>query len=190
MLVRRFSAAFCAAVTLVALPVAVASADDWGTGTSNTGAHPDSDPHTYCYNANIAEGAKPNISSAQWDSMDPTAVNVDYNSTCDYSSSSETDVVWFTGNLAEGVRGSARCEDFDTYCDQFYVTLDLAELNEGSNDEFDQTKTACHELGHTGGLTHAATGNDCMDSGEVPNTNLQWHRYNDHHKAHLTNWFN
>jgi len=190
MVLKRTLGVALGALAVVAASAVGAAADDWGTNTSNTGAHPDSDPHTYCYNANIADGAKPNISSAEWDSMDPTAVNVDYNATCDYSSSSETDVVWFTGDLPDGVRGRTYCEDFDTYCDQNYVTLDLAELNEGSNDEFDQTKTACHELGHTAGLTHHADGNDCMDSGEVPNTNLQWHRYNDHHKSHLTSWFN
>jgi len=177
-------------VTLVIVgSSAAASADDWGTSTRETGAHPDSDPHTYCYTDDIAEGAKPNISSAEWDSMDPTAVNVDYDSSCDFAGSTETDVVWFTDNLSDA-RGAWLCEDFDNHCDQFYAWLDLAELNNGSHDEFDQTKTACHELGHTAGLTHSSDGNDCMRNGEVPNTELKWHRYNDHHRNHLTDWFN
>ena len=80
------------------------------------------------------------MSDAEWDAMDPTAVNVDYNSTCDLSSSTETDVVWREGDLAGSRLGETYCEDFDTYCDQFYVTLDLPRIAVGSEDEIDETE--------------------------------------------------
>ncbi|NUT35333.1 MAG: hypothetical protein HOV79_19950 [Hamadaea sp.] len=179
-----------ASAVILAGTAAVALADEWGTGTSNTGAHPDSDPHTYCYSSSVGSDARPNIEAAEWDALDPTAVNVDYNSSCDLSSSTETDVVWRQANLAAGVSGSTYCEDFDTYCDQFYVTLDMAQIAVGSEDEIDETQTACHELGHSAGLTHGGS-TDCMiNSPDTPPTALQFRRYNDHHKSHLTAWFN
>lgn len=168
-----------------------ASADPWGTNTTDTGAHPDSDPHTYCYSSSVGSDAQPNMSDAEWDAMDPTAVNVDYNSTCDLSSSTETDVVWREGDLAGSRLGETYCEDFDTYCDQSYATLDLPRIAVGSEDEIDETMVACHELGHTGGLTHGGSSTDCMaDRGETPPTALQYRRYGGHHKDHFTDWFN
>lgn len=89
----------------------------------------------------------------------PTDATTSFTSSCDLSGWAETDVVWFDGNLQSGVRGQAVCEDFDgNYCDQYYVTLDPAQLNIGGNDDADTTKTACHELGHTVGLTHGDGG--------------------------------
>lgn len=165
-------------------------ADPWGNQTSDTGAHPDSDPHTYCYyESQLDDDARNNIYSAEWDAMDPTAVNVDYQSSCDFSGDTETDVVWFTGPLGGTKRGEAFCEDFDTYCDQYYVTLDMTVIAVGSNDEQDETKTACHELGHTAGLSHSS--NDCLITGERPSSAMQWERYSPHHRDdHLTPWFN
>lgn len=167
-----------------------AQADPWGTNTSDTGAHPDSDPHTYCLGPVDVEELSANIASAEWDALDPTEANVDYQTTCDLSSNTETDVVWTSGALSGNTRGVAYCEDFDTYCDQFYVKLDIAEINEDTNDEADQTKTACHELGHTAGLTHTAQYGDCMISGERPSLDVKWARYAPHHKdPHIADWF-
>ena len=92
-------------------------------------------------------------------------------------------------------RGKAPCEDYDNgYCDQYYVTLDPAQINVGSNDDADTDKTVCHELGHTVGLTHGSGGgdggtDDCMISGERPSTNSQYERYSSHHKEHINAWF-
>jgi hypothetical protein len=177
----------CAIVLLGASVAAVA--DEWGTGDSSTGAHPDADPHGFCYSSSVGADARENISAAEWNAMDPTAVNVNFDSTCNLSGSGETDVVWRVGNLAPGVSGSTYCEDFDTYCDQFYSTLDMAQIAVGSEDEIDETQTACHELGHTGGLSHGGS-TDCMiNSADTPPTDLQFRRYNQHHKDHLAAWF-
>ena len=74
------------------------------------------------------------------------------------------------------------------------ATLDPAEINVGSNDEADTDKTVCHELGHTLGLTHGPGGgdggaDDCMISGERPNTHIKYERFSTHHKEHINDWF-
>jgi hypothetical protein len=120
---------------------------------------------------------------------------VEFKSTCKLTGDGETDTVWFDADLPGGQRGQVFCEDFDNnLCDQFYVTLDPTELNIGSNDEADTTKTSCHELGHSVGLSHGAGGgnggaDDCMMSGERPNLNSQYERYSLHHKEHINDWF-
>ena len=131
-----------------------------------------------------------------YDALDaPTDAQVEFKSTCKLTGDGETDTVWFDADLPGGQRGQVFCEDFDNnLCDQFYVTLDPTELNIGSNDEADTTKTSCHELGHSVGLSHGAGGgnggaDDCMMSGERPNLNSQYERYSLHHKEHINDWF-
>lgn len=173
---------------------ASAHADEWGDTESNpidgTGPRPDRSSHTYCFEP-MNTSVHDNIVNAENNALDAeTQVTVAYQSSCDYSSGTETDVVWDTADLSGTVRGRAWCEDWDDgLCDQSYVELDVAELNEGSNDEVDTTKTACHELGHTVGLTHHSSGYGCLISGEVPSTDLMWRRYVDHHKGHINDWF-
>jgi hypothetical protein len=178
---------------LTALP---ATADPWGTNTSNTGAHPDGGSHTWCWGSGFDTALRDNVNSSMNNALGgPTDANVAFQSSCNLSGTSETDVVWFDGNLPAGIRGQTFCEDFDGgNCDQNYITLDPAEINIGSNDEADTTKTACHELGHSVGLTHGSgggdgTANDCMYSGERPNLNLQYERYSAHHRGHINAWF-
>lgn len=167
-----------------------AAADPWGTNTSNTGAHPDADPHGFCYSSSVGSDIKSGIREAEWSAMDPTQVNVNYDSSCKLSGSGETDVVWRQGNLRSGVSGQTYCEDFDGHCDQYYLTLDRGEINRGSHDEIDEAQTACHELGHSGGLTHGGSSADCMiNSGATPPTAVRYRRYGGHHTNHLNNWF-
>jgi hypothetical protein len=170
-----------------------AAADEWGDMTDEVngiGAHPDSDPHTYCYTWSVPGGLRTNIDAAMWNAMDPTAVNVNGPQTCDYASDTETDIVWWEGDLYEAT-GVTYCEDWDTYCDQSYSTLDLSAINVGTDDEIDQTQTACHEAGHSAGLKHGGSSADCMiNSGDNPPTALQYRRYGSHHRDHLESWFN
>ena len=113
-----------------------------------------------------------------------------FQATCDVV---HDDIIWLDGNLPDGVRGQAPCiiwisHDPDV-CDSYDIVLDPAELNEGSNDELDTTKTACHEVGHTVGLSHSPTGDDCMRSGEIPSTDVKWRKYNSHHVGHINNYY-
>lgn len=169
-----------------------ALADPWGTGTQDTGDHPDADPHTFCFHSSVRSDARANIESAEWNALDPTSVNVDFNSTCDLKGRTETDVVWRQADLPNRRdQGETRCEDYDgQYCDQFYSAIDMSRAAVGDLDEIDETMTACHELGHTVGLTHGGSSTDCMAvRGETPPTAMQFRRYGPHHRDHLDRWF-
>ena len=173
-----------------------ADADEWGSQDENTGAHPDPDPHTYCFSSSVPASSdlRENIGYAEWNAMDPTGVNVNGPESCDLSSGTETDVVWRQVNLANNTLAETPCEDYDgSYCDQYYINMDLPEINEGNNDERDQTITACHELGHSGGLSHGSTQNDCMENVSTinPPADIKYRRYSSHHiNDHLNPWFN
>lgn len=173
----------------------VAAADEWGDSESNpidgTGPHPDGGDHNYCFQP-MDDSAIDNIISSENALNDTTDAMVWFETSCDYNIGAETDVVWDTVDLSGDKRGTSYCNDWDSneHCDQIYVELDVAKLNEGTNDEMDTTKTACHELGHSVGLTHHSSGYGCMILGEVPSTDLQWRRYVAHHKGdHINDWF-
>lgn len=180
-------------VPVLASPV---GADVWGTATSDTGAHPDGSTHNYCWSRGFDVNLRDNVDKIFKNALDgPTDATAKYKSRCKFSGSGETDVVWNDLDLPGPIRGTTFCEDYDDgYCDQFYVTIDPAEINKGSNDEADLDKTICHELGHTVGLTHGSGGgdggaDDCMISAERPNTNVQYERYSGHHRGHINAWF-
>lgn len=173
-----------------------ASADDWGSQSSDTGAHPDGSTHNYCWGGGFDTNLRDNVDNMFAEALDgPTDATAEFKSTCKFSGSGETDVVWFDEDLPGRIRGKVVCEDYDgDYCDQFYATLDPAEINMGSNDEADTDKTVCHELGHTLGLTHGPGGgdggaDDCMISGERPNTHIKYELFSTHHKEHINDWF-
>lgn len=180
-----------ALIPLTFLPAA--QADEWGDQDSSTGAHPDEDPHSYCYASSVPSGLRDQIYNAQWNALDPTEVNVDYHSTCTLSGSSETDVYWREENLS-GLYGKAPCNDYETFsnqCDQYHVTLDRAAIDVGTDDGIHRTIVACHELGHTAGLSHR-DGN-CMraTTPDNPPTELKYRRYDPYHHIpdHINPWF-
>lgn len=171
-------------------------ADPWGTQNATTAAHPDEDPHTYCVEGSISAALAPNISEAEWQAADPTEVNVNGPVSCQYDGAQETDVVWREGSTG-GSLGYTNCDDYESgnsQCDQNYVTLNLGVINQGIEDDIDQSITTCHELGHTLGLSHglSADQDDCMrnvNTDDPPN-NVKWRRYGAHHiNAHINPWF-
>ncbi len=174
-----------------------AEADPWGDSDNSvdgTGPHPDGSSHSFCYTSTItsASGIAPNIVDAEYDALEgPAVTNVTYHSVCDPIGSTETDVVWRRDNLGGSTTGSTTCDDFNNgICDQAYITLDQAQIHVGGEDEIDETQTACHELGHTGGLTHGSVDSDCMiNSADTPPTGLQYRRYGTHHRGHIDSWF-
>ncbi len=178
------------------IPASPLSADAWGTGSADTGAHPDGSSHNWCWGSGFDFALQDNVNSSMYYALDsPTEASVEFKANCKMSGDGETDVVWFDANLPSGTRGMAFCEDYDgDVCDQYYVSLDPDEINIGTEDEADTTKTSCHELGHTVGLTHGSGGgdgtvDDCLYSGERPNNNIQYERYSTHHKGHINDWF-
>lgn len=138
----------------------------------------------------LGAGIHLSISEAEYDALAPTHATVEYQSTCDTSSTTETDVRWLQGNL-NGPTGTAPCANYSTtsgHCDRYDVTIDMGAVNDGGHDEKDQTQTACHELGHTVGLSHSPI--DCMMSGEPDLDNPLYFRYGPHHREdHINVWF-
>jgi len=180
--------------SLLVIIAAPAIADPWGTETTDTGAHPDANPHGYCFSSSVGPDAKPNMTDAEDNALEPTNANVTFDSSCNLSGTGETDVVWRVGDLAPGVLGHNYCEDFDgSYCDQYYNTLDMTEIAIGIDDEIDETSIACHELGHSVGLTHGGGSDDCMvgRASHDPPTELKYRRYGSGHHIpdHINAWF-
>lgn len=111
------------------------------------------------------------------------------------------DVEWTTGTLV-GKRGIAPCVDYHSdgvTCNRYLVTLDVNNLAHdpyGSGFNQQVGKTACHENGHTMGLSHyksetlpnppVPNEHDCMISGAV-NGEGRWLVYATHHKNHINN---
>jgi hypothetical protein len=193
--------ATCSAMVTLATP-AISRADPWGVQSSSTGAHPDGSTHGWCYGPGFDAALQDNAQNSFANALDaPTDAGVTFYSTCDTTDPLQTDVRWLDADLPAGTRGKAPCVKYlgDGNCDRYDVTLDPVEINIGSNDEADTTKTTCHELGHSVGLTHGAGGgdgaggdpDDCMISGERPNSNLQYERYGTAHHVgvHINGWF-
>lgn len=183
-----------AAMTVAALCLALAapvSADEWGSQDADTGAHPDGGDHTFCYGFSLPVSLEPNVDQAEYNALEAdTDADVAFNASCDLSGEPQTDVRWLEGDLP-GSRGSAPCAIYHfspVHCDRYNATIDLAEVNVGANDEWDQNKTACHELGHTVGLSHG--NGDCMIGGERPDLTDTWVTYGPHHtNDHINTWF-
>lgn len=183
--VGRAPGALFAAILFAMVAASPVLADPFGTWTPDTGPFADGVGHTYCWGSGFDAALKDNADAAMVNLDAQTEMFDSFQATCNAVS---TDIFWFDANLPDGARGGTRCVTWITYgvvCDSFDIYLDPAEINIGSDDELDTTKTACHEVGHSTGLSHALTGDDCMISGEMPSTNVQWRRYNAHHVSHI-----
>src|SRR5690606_29168097 len=125
-----------------------------------------------------------------------TAVTRVYHSSC----RAGTDVRWTQGPIPNAY-GEARCvlRNANDYCDRYLLTLNDNIINQSEFPAAQRRKTACHEVGHTGGVRHYSNsdfpGNDtahsCLRSGAVPAASQAWHtRYGAHHRtAHINPWF-
>lgn len=185
---RHLSIALSLLSLAVSAGVPRAWADPFGTDNDGVGPFADTYLHTYCWDVNFNEGLKDNATAAMNKALDAQTVMVDqYEVNCD----GETDIRWFDATLDGNVRGTYRCVTYAAsgICAAAYIHLDPLELNEGANDEYDTTKTACHEVGHSVGLQHGDAKSDCMRNGEIPDTSVQWRRYSSHHVEHIDGYY-
>jgi hypothetical protein len=180
-----------------------AAADPWGDSESNqidgTGAHPDAGTHSWCLLAIPASTGDQRYNAirhamTQSIGADTQAVN-EFHSSCDASGEFRTDTAWRDDYIGGGTRGQTGCIHWapaSGHCDQSLVQIDSITISEGSNDYEDMQKTACHEAGHTVGLTHHTeriSSWGCMINGEIPSTSSTWRYYGQHHKDHINAWF-
>lgn len=173
-------------LVLLTLSVNPANADPFGTGGPDTGDLADSVIHTYCYSSAYEAQDRDNSEYAFWTSLDAATDMIARNDTGSTNCTTDADVCVQDGNLPAGVRGSHICISYASahVCNHSEVTVDPAEIFIGANDEEDLTKTLCHEIGHSVGLTHGGL-TDCMRNGEIPDPGVVWRSYDAHHKGHI-----
>lgn len=182
-----------AAVFGVALP---AAADPWGSGSANTGWDPDANPQTYCFRIGQLSAADRN---RVHDTNNITDQNSQMNAVHLTNCTVDTDVWWGEVNLGL-YRGQYECITHSgSTCLSSDVRMDTTVLlgDGGLGGTYDSNfrKTACHENGHSMGLTHYKVAafpdppfgqHDCMISGSVNNDGT-WRVYAGHHKDHINN---
>ena len=83
---------------------------------------------------------------------------------------------------AAGVRGAYQCTSTSGVSGPGCQTARLKLNPDLLNDDLNRKKTACHEVGHSGGLSHESDPNDCMVPGPVSSGHTD---YNTHHIGHL-----
>ena len=165
----------------MAISPSIARADIFGGGPPDSYYYADNSLHMYCFDLNyIAAWQNPMI-DALTNLQNQTNVTVQESVTC----SADTDVAFMVknGSFWAGIRGQTACRKFAQQagvCAGSIIVLNSDLLNDYQN----RRKTACHELGHSVGLSHAATGDDCMISGSSSLIN-----YNAHHVSHINSYY-
>lgn len=174
MLVAAFLLAASGAVVAPAQP---AYADTFGTGSDGSGFRADGAQHTWCTTLswndswwNPANAAVQNL-DGQTDMYDT------YYSLCNASIDAQFHI---SNSAAMGstVRGAYVCVlKASTYvCNGARLLLNENLLTSATA----RQKTACHELGHSAGLSHNGSYGGCMVSGASSNRT-----YSAHHVAHI-----
>lgn len=172
------------ALTGALVTPAPAAADPFPGNADTTLA--DSATHIYCLTSTFTtdpEGAH----YAMIDVLEgTTGMDSLYRGSCTDSS---VDVWWWERNLPAGIRGERQCIVYTSasVCNSSDVRMDYDEIDIGTSDAEDRRKTAVHEIGHTLGFGHF-TQSDAMRQGEIPDTNVRWRRYCDHHEDHLDSY--
>jgi hypothetical protein len=156
-------------------------ADVFGGGPPDSGYYADNSLHMYCMDLNYFPAwDTPMVDSLNY-LQSQTNLTVQKSLTC----SNDTDALFVVRNGPEltGIRGSTQClkmTKIQGICAGSLITLNSDILT----DYVSRRKTSCHELGHTVGLTHSWTSDDCMISGASSNVLL-----NLHHANHINNYY-
>jgi len=180
---KRLAAAAAGGLLLLAFLPSTASGDFWFQPpcqlSLSTPCTADNAEHTYCWAGNFDST---NFRDAAKYAMENLDAQTDFYDNKMANCTANTDIVW-TEFTVSGVRGRYECEALSGWnCGQARIYINRAEINSSSDPELNRKKTSCHEVGHSGGVSHAETGDDCMKSGEVT---LGHKDYNPHHIGHL-----
>jgi len=162
-----------AGALLFVLATSIASGDPYAEGPKESGWKPDNGLHVYCWGNDFDGDAIRNGVDYAFNNLeDETSMTKNKIPDCQ----STTDVIWHTSN-DNSIDGSYICQNFAgaSRCEQAVARINPA--NMGSQD--DRKQTACHETGHSVGLTHAA--DDCLSG------NSSEQHYSSHHEGHINN---
>lgn len=168
--------------TLIAIATSSSvRADIFGGGPPDSGYFADNSLHMYCMDLNYFPAwDTPMVDSLNF-LQSQTNMTVQKSVTC----SNDTDALFVVRNGPElfGIRGSTECMKMTKtqgICAGSLITLNSDILT----DYVSRRKTSCHELGHSVGLTHSWTSDDCMISGTSSNV-----LYNLHHVNHINYYY-
>lgn len=179
-MLRRVIGSALAATALAASVVGTAAADAFGTGGADTGWLADSRVHTYCHGIGTTGPTREDIVDYAMRTLASTTVmSRSFQSACTLN----TDAIWQFGTIAPNVRGRYNCLDrTGNVCNRATLKIDPALTGNMVN----HRKTACHELGHSVGLTHrSADFYQCMTNGAAPSDHITYRRYRAHHVDHI-----
>jgi hypothetical protein len=174
------------ATIVLVLPATTASADTFGGCNSNEGCVPDNFSHVFCFSGAMNGDLQINILGA----LDYLHDETNYDASADGNGCVNTTDLVMIQDTSLGARGQYDCIIPNTAGD-----CERAELRFNPNElpsNADQTKTACHEIGHSVGLKHGIDGvdndeyTDCMFSGDIPD-GLNFAEYDAHHIQHINN---
>ena len=161
------------------LRISRADVDTFGTCDYVSGCFADNSEHTYCYTASVAGAG---FQTAAGNSMSNLANQTVFTKNF-MSCSGNTDVVFKRIDGIPNVIAQYECQEelSGNRCGRASVTFDGDNL--ATQSAAVKQHSACHEVGHSGGLAHGGT-TDCMRSGY--HTNIH---YNAHHVSHLNSQF-
>lgn len=134
------------------------------------------------------------VNNAAFEALDITDVVVDFVAACGGS----TDVVWFESSASPPDKyGDNNCQspsipyNSTIQCDQYYNRLYPNRYSLSSYPNMFAMKVACHEFGHSVGLTHGTEGAaHCMSNGVLNTTATSYRRYVTHHVVdHINQWW-
>ncbi len=111
-----------------------------------------------CVEASVSPKMSTAIDATRTGSYDVTDLGTVSVEACDYTGSSETDIVFRElSSLPSGAIGFVFCDDAvsSTRCDQHYAQFDAEDVAVSGFNNVDARKLACHEAGHSVGLLHA-----------------------------------
>lgn len=176
MLILGMSALF-----VLSTSVSSSTADAFGTNTSETPPLADNSIHNYCF-VGITESFWLNPLTA---AMNKLASQTVMTTGIQYSCNEDADVRFFKVNSAYigNNLGLSYCNEWTNtpgICAGFHVLLNADFLTSTSY----RQKTACHEVGHTVGLSHGQAYGGCMITGL---STLNY--YSEHHVAHINNYY-
>lgn len=166
---------------LLSTNLTTASADPFGTNTSETPPFADNSLHNYCF-VGITESYWVNpLTSAMNKLASQTVMSTGVQLSCN----EDADVRFFRSDNSDlaGSLGVTFCNKWTQIpgiCAGFHVVLNADLLTSTSY----RQKTACHEVGHSVGLSHGPTYGGCMISG-LSTINY----YSSHHVDHINNYY-
>jgi len=159
----------------------IARADIFGGGPPDSYYYADNALHMYCFDLNFIPAWQNPMVDALTNLQNQTNIIVQESVTC----SADTDVAFMVKNgpFWAGIRGQTACRNLAKQAGVCAGSIIVLNSDLLTNYQM-RRKTSCHELGHSVGLSHATTGDDCMISGISSLIT-----YNSHHISHINGYY-